>query len=145
MVRSRREGTRPSDRRNQPVQAVPGKVAVTSGQHVVIVDGVPETATVLREVFGPRGHRVDRIRSFDEAPSPAIDPADVLIVHEDSPVTSRHTRDTPQQRRIVIGSIATSESTPDGEQRLSHPFQYAELNRAVEALLDEPARRRAVA
>ncbi|MGC1275818.1 MAG: hypothetical protein WBC44_19095 [Planctomycetaceae bacterium] len=116
---------------------------MTSGQHVVIVDGVPETAEVLREVFEPRGHRVDRIRSFDSATTPTE--RSVLVVHDDaaSDVDRRFKYGTVP--RIVIGTITTEDvaPSPGDERRLSQPFQYAELIRAVEELLAEPPSRRA--
>lgn len=120
---------------------------MTSGQHVVIVDGVPETAAVLREVFEPRGHRVDRIRSFETASS--AEAGSVLVVHDDtsSEVDRRFKYGTTP--RIVIGSVTTvTDETPvraGDERRLSQPFQYAELICAVESLLGESRPQRSAA
>lgn len=119
---------------------------MTSGQHVVIVDGVPETAEVLREVFGPRGHRVERVRSFDPASMPPTE-GSVLVVHDDaaSEVDRRFKYGTVP--RVIIGTITTDDAVPSSgdERRLSQPFQYAELIRAVEALLDEQMPQRSAA
>jgi CheY-like chemotaxis protein len=112
-------------------------VAVTRGQKVVIVDGVPETAQVLRAVFEPRGHRVERVRGF-EAPA-TTEPGSVLVLHDDGAddVRRRHRYGTVP--RVVIGSVTTA-SGDTTEQRLAQPFQYAELIRAVESLLDDERR-----
>jgi hypothetical protein len=115
---------------------------VTRGQKVVVIDGVPETAQVLRAVLEPRGHRVERVRGFDPAAATPA-PGSVLVLHDDgaSDVGRRHKYGTAP--RVVIGSV-TSEPQPTsapGEQRIAQPFHYAELIRAVESLLaDEPVR-----
>lgn len=106
-----------------------------SGQHVLVVDGVPETAQVLRAVLEPRGHRVDRVRAFDPAPPAA---GSVLVLHDDgsSEANRRHKYGTAP--RVIIGSFTTTASpaADESEHRLAQPFQYAELIRAVESLLD---------
>ncbi len=131
---------------------------MSSGQHVVIVDGVPETAAVLREVFEPRGHRVDRVRSFEPSPEASADT--VLIVHDDGRSDGDRRFKYGTTPRIVIGSITTTEA-PRGEssggetacsagscqdeRRLAQPFHYAELIRAVESMLESPGSQRSAA
>lgn len=119
-------------------------MARSSGQQVVVVDGVPETAQVLRAVLEPRGHRVERVRGFDPARSTATDT--VLVLHDDgsSDAARRHKYGTVP--RVIIGSLAPgSAAAPAGgtEQRLAQLFQYAELIRAVESLLAGDERRAA--
>ena len=113
-----------------------------SGQHVLVVDGVPETAQVLRAVLEPRGHRVDRVRAFDPAPPAA---GSVLVLHDDgsSEANRRHKYGTAP--RVIIGSFTTAPASGDSEHRLAQPFQYAELIRAVESLLDAGEARRPAA
>jgi len=115
-----------------------------SGQQVVVVDGVPETAQVLRAVLEPRGHRVERVRGY-EAGSAANRGA-VLVLHDDgaSDKARRHKYGTVP--RVIIGSLLSADGeTGVGteEQRLAQPFQYAELIRAVESLLATDETRRA--
>lgn len=117
-------------------------MARSSGQQVVVVDGVPETAQVLRAVLEPLGHRVERVRGFDPAVSPPSNT--VLVLHEDgnSEAARRHKYGTVP--RVIIGSLASDcGAAPAGgtEQRLVQPFQYAELIRAVESLLAPDERR----
>lgn len=119
------------------------KFAVSSGQNIIVVDGVPETEQVLRAVLEPRGHQVERVRAF-ELDAAASD-RHVLVLHDDGSQEARRTRhgETP---RVVIGSMTTEETSSDSSERqLSHPFHYAELIRAVESLLAEGAPRRSAA
>lgn len=114
------------------------------GQQVVVVDGVPETAQVLRAVLEPRGHRVERVRGFDSESSAKRDA--VLVLHDDgvSPAARRHKYGTAP--RVIVASLTSDHMTavdaPE-EQRLTQPFHYAELIRAVESLLAAPRDRRA--
>ena len=117
---------------------------MNNGQRLVVVDGVPETVQVLRAVFEPRGHQVDRVRAFEFARL-ADEPDGVLVLHDDGarpPATSNG-----RVPRVIIGSIAAaaeSDRLPDAGPRLSQPFHYAELIRAVESLLAEGPEREAV-
>ena len=101
-----------------------------AGCRVVVVDGLTETAAVLRAVFEPRGHQVDRVRGFEFASRDATAAARVLVLHDDGPARGLLPGDA---RRVVIGRHATVAAP--GERRLTHPFQYPELVRAIEALL----------
>ncbi len=108
---------------------------MSSGQSVVVVDGMPETAAVLQAVFEPRGLRVDRMRSYsfdDSHPSKHS----VLVVHDDG--TGNHEKRSKYGAapRVVIGSITSTDSSPD-ETYLSPLFHFSELIKAVEGLLDE--------
>jgi hypothetical protein len=108
---------------------------VTSGQKVVIIDGVPETAEVLQAVFEPRGHRVERIRSHATVCEKRTSNS-VLVLHDDAEGTRRSQYGSAP--RVVIGSI-TSEAADPSETHLSSMFQFAELVRAVEDLLTQQA------
>lgn len=108
---------------------------MTSGQKVVIIDGVPETAEVLQAVFEPRGHRVERVRSH-AADCASRTTNSVLVLHDDAKGARRSKYgSTP---RVVIGSIS-SEAADPSETHLSPMFQFAELVRAVEGLLGQQA------
>ncbi|HEX6986264.1 MAG TPA: hypothetical protein VF170_12860, partial [Planctomycetaceae bacterium] len=91
--------------------------------------------------------RVERVRGFelDETPQPS--PGSVLVLHDDGASEAQRRFRYGIAPRVVIGSL-TSEIDPAGagdEQRLAQPFHYAELIRAVESLLGEPAPQRRAA
>ncbi|MDQ3330457.1 MAG: hypothetical protein M3552_07370 [Planctomycetota bacterium] len=112
---------------------------MTSGQCVVIIDGMPETAEVLQAVFEPRGHRVERVRDFAFGKDrPAKD--SVLVLHDDGAADASRRSKYGQAPRVVIGSMTTRDLPPN-EKHLSPIFQYAELIRAVEGLLNEQSSR----
>jgi hypothetical protein len=114
---------------------------VTSGQKVLIIDGAPETAEVLQAVFEPRGHRVERVRSH--AADCAQRTCDsVLVLHDDAAGTRRSRYGNAP--RVVIGSMTIAAADPS-VAHLSPMFQFAELVRAVEALLGQqtPAKKHA--
>lgn len=110
---------------------------MNSGQQLVVVDGVPETTQVLRAVFEPRGYDVNRVRAF-ELPQFPRDRQSILVVHGEGD-DGNGTAGTPSETsvpRVIIGSIAANSGDgASGDHRLQQPFQYAELIRAVEALL----------
>ena len=120
---------------------------MTRGQRVVVVDGVPETAQVLRAVFEPRGHQVDRVRGFDLAHSRSTE-AGVLVVHDDGHSGGCRSTAPARAARVVIASFTSDDDaaasvesvapySTTNERRLAQPFHYAELIRAVESLLSE--------
>lgn len=111
---------------------------VANGQRVVVIDGLSETAQVLKAVLEPRGMQVERVRgngpgdycSLGARPS-------VVVLDEDSPTTRlclKRWRDVPH---VIIGSAEVGEepaSARDG-RFLQKPFQYRELIKAIEQLL----------
>jgi hypothetical protein len=110
-----------------------GKVGIVVGNSpsILVVDGLSETTAVLKAVFEPRGHAVNRVRQ-SEMPSGSASPPRVLVWHandaEDSPAANRF-EGVP---RIVIGRGAM----PCGDsRRFSQPFEYGELLQAIESLL----------
>ena len=115
---------------------------MTTGQSILVVDGVPETEQVLRAVMEPRGHQVERVRAFEL--DKASTEQHVLIVHDEGAPATRRSKHgkTP---RVVIGSITTPASDDANERQLAHPFHYAELIRAVESLLNDQSAQRTAA
>lgn len=112
------------------------------GQHVVVVDGISETAQVLRAVLEPRGMQVNRVLSYTLTESDAQDHPALVIVHEDeSPASAADDVLPPRWSgtpRVVIGSAELLTETGDGRRTyLQKPFQYGELVRAVERLLHD--------
>lgn len=97
---------------------------------VLLVDGPPETRDVLEAVFEPRGVAVDRVRSGTARPRPAESPR-VLVLHEET-APETEWADVP---RIVIGRAELG----GGSRGLPQPFEYGELVRAIESVLEERA------
>lgn len=113
-------------------------------QRLVVVDGVPETAQVLRAVFEPRGHRVDRIRAY-ELDQFAQDPRNLLVLHQEDTPPAPAPPQLPTTPRVIIGSLSAEDArdSPTSSPRLQQPFHYAELIRAVESLLHANPTRKA--
>lgn len=100
---------------------------------ILVVDGPSETTEVLRAVFEPRGHAVDRVR---QSQLPNGSSPRVVVWHtsdaEDASAVDRFLG-IP---RVVIGRACVSDpvaATP----RFSQPFEYRELLGAIESLLSE--------
>jgi CheY-like chemotaxis protein len=115
---------------------------VVKGQRVVVVDGLAETAQVLKAVLEPRGLQVERI-SRDRATGPLRLPKapHVVVLHEDDAAGWRgYSEPWPEIPRVVIGSaeIPARPSHSGQQQYLAKPFQYRELIQAIERLLVEP-------
>lgn len=103
-------------------------------ERVLVVDGISETAEVLRAVLEPRGVQVERIRGHrlrdanrDRSPS-------IVVLHEES---SPAAGSWPGVPRVIIGSYQPGEhgEPGSGSRRLAGPFQYPELIAAIEDLL----------
>lgn len=100
---------------------------------ILVVDGLSETTAVLKAVFEPRGHAVNRVRQ-SQLPSSTSTPPRVVVWHandsESDPLANRF-QGIP---RIFIGRADCPMS--DGETpRFSQPFEYRELLRTIESLL----------
>lgn len=103
-------------------------------ERVLVVDGISETAEVLRAVLEPRGLQVERVRGHrlqdvENRRSPSV-----VILHEESaPAAGRW----PGVPRVIIGSCQPGEdgAPANGSRRLAGPFQYPELIAAIEDLL----------
>ena len=105
---------------------------VQRGQSILVVDGLSETTEVLKAVFEPRGHAVNRVRQTQLDVRLAVQPGVVVWHANDADDRSRQGRfdSVPQ---IVIGKACISD-TPQ-TRRFSQPFQYRELLQAVESAL----------
>lgn len=100
---------------------------------ILVVDGLSETTAVLKAVFEPRGHAVNRVRQ-SQLLSSTLTPPRVVVWHANesdaAPLAGRF-QGIP---RIFIGRADSPES--DGEtQRFSQPFEYRELLRTIESML----------
>lgn len=106
---------------------------VSNSPSILVVDGLSETTAVLKAVFEPRGHVVNRVRQSQLASSTLTSPR-VVVWHaneSESTVSASRFQGVP---RILIGRADCPES--DGEaQRFSHPFEYHELLQTIESLL----------
>jgi CheY-like chemotaxis protein len=114
---------------------------VTSGQRVLVVDGLAETEQVLKAVLEPHGLRVDRVRHHNQPDTVRQQPS-VVVIHQDEPIDSltclRKWQGVPT---VIIGTAQLSDGCCDSqhERYLAKPFQYRDLILAVERLLAESA------
>lgn len=113
---------------------------MTSTPRVLVIDGLAETETVLRAVLEPQGARVERRRSSVCIASAS--PPEVMVVDLDDEESIAFSSTTwPNVPRVMLGSLPADQS--QGEARfLEKPFQYPELVRAVQSLLDLPTAQR---
>lgn len=100
-------------------------------RRVVVVGGASDTETVLKAVFEPRGARVERSRTARRPAKPSR--TDVVVIDLDAHDDSQSQE--PQPYRVLIGSH-TPASILSGDRFLSKPFQYPELVRTIEELLN---------
>lgn len=107
------------------------------GQSILVIDGLSETTEVLKAVFEPRGHSVNRVRQTQLSEPRAAQPSVVVWHASDADDRSRQCRfdSVPQ---IVIGKACVTDSPQT--RRLSQPFQYRELLQAVESALQTSSR-----
>ena len=108
-------------------------IVIQQGQSILVIDGLSETTDVLKAVFEPRGHSVNRVRQtqLDVAlPSPP----NVVVWHaNDSDGRFPHSR-FARVPRIVIGIVREAESS-HSERQLLQPFHYGDLLQAIESAL----------
>ena len=109
---------------------------VRSGQRILVVDGLAETTEVLKAVFEPLGHSVDRVRQAQLAATDSRRP-NVVVWHADE-FADREPRprfaDIPQ---IVIGKTRLNSAA--GTPHFAQPFHYVELLQAIESALQTTA------
>jgi len=138
----------------------PGKDRTLSQvKRIVVVEGLPETEQVLKAVLEPRGVSVSRYRRHCLSQVNGDDPPPELVILHDLPdEPSPSPSSCPSQPppwssvpTVVIGRIDLSEELPAtdngqsqqmpgnsaAESVLSHPFDYRELLRAVERILND--------
>jgi CheY-like chemotaxis protein len=106
-------------------------------RRVLVVGGASDTATVLKAVLEPRGTTVERTRgSQNPSWTPAGRAPEVVVIELDA----EHDAEVAAARwntsnRILIGSEAPDSIASD-ERFLAKPFQFPELVRVVEDLLN---------
>ena len=106
---------------------------VGNSPSILVVDGLSETTAVLKAVFEPRGHAVNRVRQ-SQLPSSTLMPPRVVVWHANEPDATPLVDRFLGIPRIFIGHADCPAS--DGEtQRFSQPFEYRELLRTIESLL----------
>ena len=114
---------------------------------VLIVDGLRETADVLRAVLAPRGLDVARIRgdgAFPAGDSDAPIPR-VVVIHQEGNAALVHSPGSVWSNvpRVIISSDDlpqhASPCNGDRQHYLRKPFQYGDLVQAIERLLDSVA------
>ena len=113
-----------------------GKAGIVVGNSpsILVVDGLSETTAVLKAVFEPRGHAVNRIRQ-SQLPSKSCSPEPSVVVwHANEADDSQAANRFEGVPRIVIGRASGAMST-GGSRRISQPFEYGELLQAIESLL----------
>ncbi len=123
---------------------------MTSEQRVVVVDGISETAEVLRAILEPRGLRVERVRAGAATIAGSADgdpslPPHVVVVDGDDSQGRRLVLECWEQvPQVIIGSTHLRDDAAETSetQYLSKPFQYGELIQAIERLLVDGARAR---
>ncbi len=115
---------------------------MTNTPRVLVVDGLSETAAVLKAVFEPQGARVERRRSSEPVLSDRLPPKVVVVDLDDHHSDELPPTAWPEVPRVVLSS------TPGHAARdarfLEKPFHYPELIRLVQGLLDLPTERRRV-
>lgn len=106
-------------------------------QHVLVVDGLEETETVLRAVLEPRGCQVNRIRAYqpEQATPPRMPAPSVIVVHSQGNDYSSTVTNWADVPRVVIGDSSS------GESDLPRPFEYRELIGAIERALESSPQR----
>ena len=112
---------------------------MTSSPRVLVIDESSDTETVLRAVLEPRGTSVGRHRSQRQA-SQAVSSSHPTVVVIDldgesesaTPLAASTWQTAP---RILLGTHRPAIANPR-ERFLEKPFQYPELVRVIEELLD---------
>ncbi|MGQ0634969.1 MAG: hypothetical protein ACT4QC_10185 [Planctomycetaceae bacterium] len=108
---------------------------------VLVVGDQIETAEVLRAVLEPRGLTVERARGATvdpfvggpQRPRLVVVDADAVADHQ---MSADHWQKTPL---IIVGTVPESSFGRDADdahvRRLSKPFHYADLIRAIDSLV----------
>lgn len=100
-------------------------------RRVLVVGGASDTETVLKAVLEPRGTSVERSRGPRYQTSP-----EVVVIDLDAEQDSQSAFVQWQNsNRVLIGSVLP-QSIGQDDRFLSKPFQFPELVRVIEELLD---------
>lgn len=122
---------------------------MTTAARVLVVDELTDTTEVLRAVLEPRGMTVDQARHGEftgtpekhltETPVPGLS----LVVVDDDTATLRGLSASAWKNvpTVIIGRTKAGPAATGaaGRRYLGKPFQYAELLRAIDALIGEKA------
>lgn len=113
---------------------------MNSSPRVLVIDESSDTETVLKAVLEPRGTSVGRRRNHRFTPQlDASSSPEVVVIDLDAePDALRMASPWRNSPRVLLGSHRPVVAA-DGERFLSKPFQYPELVRLIEELLDERA------
>ncbi len=113
---------------------------MNSSPRVLVIDGSSDTETVLKAVLEPRGTSVGRRRDhrFASALDGSASPGVVVIDLDAEPDALRMASPWQNSPRVILGSNRPPVAV-QGERFLAKPFQYPELVRLIEELLDENA------
>lgn len=116
---------------------------VTNTPRVLVFDGLSETETVLRAVFEPQGASVERRRSSETSVRDCLPPQVVVVDLDDPACPASADAAWPDVPRVVLSSDPHQfDDAPAGF--LEKPFDYPELVRLVQSLLDLPTELRRV-
>lgn len=113
---------------------------MNSSPRVLVIDGSSDTETVLKAVLEPRGTSVGRRRNhrfasrLDTSASPEV----VVIDLDAEPDALQTVSPWQHSPRVLLGSHRPQVTAPS-ERFLAKPFQYPELVRLIQELLDERA------
>lgn len=103
---------------------------------ILVIDGLSETTAVLKAVFEPRGHAVNRVRQ-SQLPHCTQTPPRVVVRHANESETTPLANCFLGIPQIFIGH-ADCPASQGETQRFSQPFEYCELLRTIESLLAKP-------
>jgi len=106
------------------------------------MDGISETAAVLKAVFEPQGARVERRRSCEPVRLDRVPPHVVVVDLDDHHADDLPPTAWPEVPHVVLSS--TPGHAAHDPRFLEKPFHYPELVRLVQSLLDLPTDRRRV-
>ena len=124
-------------------QADPGRegVKVNAEQEVLLVNGIPETAEVLKAVFETRGHRVRRVRVVNEQSCLNSSGKPCVVIVDTDQTDEQILEQINATPQVLVGeSVVRTEQVKVSAQSifLEKPFEYPELIEAIERLLKGP-------
>ena len=110
---------------------------MNSSPRVLVIDESSDTETVLKAVLEPRGTSVGRSRNQRLASQSVLSSRpEVVVIDLDGELDSQFTGATWQSSpRVLIGTHRPAVAN-QRERFLEKPFQYPELVRVIQELLD---------
>ncbi|MBS0203769.1 MAG: hypothetical protein JSS49_12765 [Planctomycetes bacterium] len=105
-------------------------------RRVLVIGGASDTETVLKAVLEPRGATVERSRSHRAKSRSAAGPSpEVVVIDLDAEHDSGVAACWQKSNRVFIGSNFPTSIAAD-DRFLSKPFQFPELVKVIEELLE---------